>query len=300
MIERDTERLSIRTQCSLLSIHRSGIYYVPKGVSESDVTVMRMIDEHYTRTPYYGVERMTKRLHRDGVVIGHNRVRRLLRLMGLVAVYPKRKTSNKHPEHKIYPYLLGGVQIERINQVWSADITYIRLSRGFVYLVAIIDWFSRYVLAWSVSITLESQFCVDALEEALSKGKPEIFNTDQGSQFTSADFTGKLKDAGIQISMDGKGRVFDNIFVERLWRSVKYEEVYLNEYVRVRDAVNGIGAYMDFYNNERLHQSLEYKTPAEIHLGKLDICYATRSIAEAGKGSHNTTEYHPKQPLLWS
>jgi len=289
MIDRYANRLSVRTQCDLLSIHRSGLYYIPRGISESDIDIMRMIDQQYTRTPFYGVERMTERLHRDGVIIGHNRVRRLLRMMGLMAVYPGKKTSRKHPEHKIYPYLLRGVPIERVNQVWSADITYIRMNKGFVYLVAIIDWFSRYVLAWSVSISLDSQFCVDTLEEALSKGTPKIFNTDQGSQFTSTEFTGKLKDAGIMISMDGKGRVFDNIFVERLWRSVKYEEVYLHDYVRVRDAVNGIATYMEFYNNERLHQSLGYKTPAEKHFEKLDICYATRSVAGTDSGLDNAT-----------
>ena len=289
MVEKQTNRLSVRKQCELLSFNRSGLYYVPKGISQADISIMHQIDQQYTKTLFYGVERMTEQLHRDGIVIGHNRVRRLMRLMGLVAVYPKPRTSVKHPEHKIYPYLLRDVQIERVDQVWSADITYIRLLRGFVYLVAVLDWFSRYVLSWSISTSLDSLFCLDALDEALDKGKPEIFNTDQGSQFTSIDFTGKLKDAGVKISMDGKGRVFDNIFVERFWRTVKYEEVYLKEYRQVRDALDGIGSYMEFYNNERLHQSLEYRTPAEVYFGKSFSRFASRSEAAVANVLCNAT-----------
>jgi putative transposase len=275
MVEKQTNQSSTRKQCELLSIKRNRLYYVPRGISEADVSIRHLIDQQYTKTAFNSVERMTVHLHRAGVVIGHNRVRRLMRLMGLTSVYPKRRTSVKHPGHKIYPYLPRDVQIERVDQVWSADITYIRLLRGFVCLAAILDWFSRYVLSWSISTSLDSLFCLDALDEALEKSRPQVFNTDQGSQFTSKDFTCKLKDAGVKISMDGKGRAFDNIFVELFWRAVKYEEVYLKEYRLVGDALDGIGAYIDFYNNEQLHQSLEYRTPAEVCFGKLDSRFAS-------------------------
>ena len=265
LLDRRHSKLGIRRQCQLLGVNRSSFYYEPKPISIETLDIMDRIDKQYTKTPFYGVERMTQQLKRDGVVIGHNRVRRLMRLMGLMAVYPKPKTSKRHPEHKIYPYLLRGVAIERVNQVWSADITYIRLADSFVYLMAILDWFSRYVLSWSVSNSLDSLFCVDALDDALRVAIPEIFNTDQGSQFTSRDFTGRLEKAQVRISMDGRGRVFDNIFSERLWRSVKYEEVYLNEYQDVQEAIFGLGAYFDFYNRRRLHQSLYYRTPAEVY-----------------------------------
>ena len=260
--------MSSRDQCRLLGISRSGVYYVPQGPNAEDLSVMRLLDEQYTRTPFYGVERMTAWLRRKGLQIGHNRVRRLLRLMGLEAIYAKPRLSLPGgPEHRIYPYLLGGLTITRPNQVWSADLTYIRLRQGFVYLVAILDWFSRYVLSWALSTTLDAWFCVEALRQALRQGKPEIFNTDQGSQFTSESFTRVLKDAAVAISMDGKGRVFDNIFVERFWRTVKYEEVYLNDYGVVDEARQGLGGYIGFYNHERLHQSLGYLTPAEVHFG---------------------------------
>jgi len=235
---------------------------------------MNRIDRQYTETPFYGVERMTAQLKRQDLVIGHNRVRRLMRLMGLMAIYPKPNVSKRHPEHKIYPYLLRDVTIERVNQVWSADITYVRLIAGFLYLVAILDWFSRYVLSWSLSNTLDSLFCVEVLERALRIAKPQVFNTDQGSQFTSRDFTSRLEQAGVAISMDGRGRVFDNIFSERLWRTVKYEEVYLNEYRDGRQAVDGLGRYFDFYNNRRLHQSLDYRTPAEVYFENQFSCLA--------------------------
>lgn len=268
MIERDESPLSIRAQCKLLGVNRGMLYYQPSGLNESDVAVMHLMDEQYTRTPYYGVERMTAWLHRQGIGIGHNRVRRLLRLMGLQAVYPKPRLSRPGgPEHRIWPYLLRGLTIDRPNQVWAADITYIRLWRGFVYLVAVMDWYSRYVLSWSLSTTLDAWFCVEALRRALAIGRPEIFNSDQGSQFTSEAFTGILQDAGVAISMDGRGRAFDNIFVERLWRSVKYEEVYIKDYGVVDEARRGLGDYFVLYNTERLHQSLEYKTPAEVYSG---------------------------------
>lgn len=268
MIERSGVPLSIRAQCGLLGVNRGMLYYQPSGPTESDVTVMHLMDEQYTRTPYYGVERMTAWLHRQGIAIGHNRVRRLLRLMGLMAVYPKPRLSRPGgPEHRIWPYLLHGLAIERPNQVWAADITYIRLWRGFVYLAAVMDWYSRYVLSWSLSTTLDAWFCIEALRRALTVGRPEIFNSDQGSQFTSEAFTSILQDAGVAISMDGRGRAFDNIYVERLWRSVKYEEVYLKDYGDVDEARRGLSDYFALYNTERLHQSLGYKTPAEVHFG---------------------------------
>ncbi len=229
---------------------------------------MRLLDEQYTKTPFYGIRRMTVFLNTLGMEVNHKRVQRLMRLMGIEAIYPKKRLSQAGENHKIYPYLLRGVEIKKVNQVWSTDITYIPMKGGFVYLVAIMDWYSRYVLAWEISTTLEVHFCLEALERALEQGKPEIFNTDQGSQFTSKEFTGRLEKGLIQISMDGRGRVFDNIFIERLWRSVKYEEVYLNEYETVRETKGGIGKYFGFYNEERPHQALEYKTPACIYKGE--------------------------------
>lgn len=258
--------MSIRRQCELLGISRSVLYYTPRGPNGSDLVAMRLIDEQYTRTPFYGVERMTAWLQRTGIVIGHNRVRRLMRLMGLEAIYPKPRLSLPGDDNsRKYPYLLRGLKIERPNQVWATDITYVRLWQGFVYLVAIMDWYSRYVLSWVLSTTLDVDFCLEALREALAIARPEIFNTDQGSQFTSGAFTGVLEDAGVAISMDGKGRVFDNIFVERLWRTVKYEEIYLKDYQDVDESRRGIGVYFRFYNQERLHQALGYWTPAEVY-----------------------------------
>jgi putative transposase len=226
---------------------------------------MHLLDEQYTRTPYYGTRRMTAWLRAGGHEVNHKRVARLMRRMGLQAIYPKPRLSQGGPEHKVYPYLLHGLEIRHPNQVWSTDITYIRLRHGFVFLVAIMDWYSRYVLAWEVSVTLETSFCLSALNWALRQAKPEIFNSDQGSQFTSEDFTSTLKNAGIRISMDGRGRVFDNIFIERLWRTVKYEEVYLKGYESVSLAISSLGAYFTFYNQERLHQSLGYRTPASVY-----------------------------------
>jgi len=252
-------------QCKLLGLSRTAYYYEPVGVDEFALILMRLIDEQYTRTPFYGVRRMTAWLKRQGHDVNRKRVRRLMGLMGLEAVYPKPNLSRALREHKKYPYLLRDMVIERPDQVWSTDITYIRLSQGFIYLVAIIDWYSRYVLSWKVSITLEKEFCMEALEKALMSSKPEIFNTDQGVQFTSLEFTGLLDRTGILISMDGRGRALDNIFVERLWRSVKYEEVYLNDYQTVKEAKERLTQYFHFYNTERLHQSLGYKTPGEIY-----------------------------------
>lgn len=229
---------------------------------------MRLIDEQYTKTPFYGWPKMTVYLQQLDYPINHKRVQRLMQLMGLQAIYPKPRTSTPAPGHKIYPYLLRGLKITRPNQVWSADITYVPLPNGFMYLVAIIDWFSRYVLAWQLSNTLDGHFCIQALQQALQGGQPEIFNTDQGAQFTSLDFTSILEAAHIRISMDGRGRALDNIFVERLWRSVKYEDIYLKDYATVPALITGLTSYFTFYNNERFHQSLGYRTPVEVHFGR--------------------------------
>jgi putative transposase len=265
MIEAGHPDLSIVRQCELLGISRSGLYYEPVGPSRENLELMRLLDEQYTRTPFYGVRKMTRSLHNLGYTADVKRVRRLLRQMGLEAIYPKPRLSLGGPEHRKFPYLLRGVPILRVNQVWSTDITYIRLQQGFVYLVAILDWYSRYVLAWELSNTLDAAFCVEALKRALRRGHPEIFNTDQGTQFTCDDFLGVLEGAGVPISMDGRGRVFDNIFVERLWRSVKYEEVYLHDYETVADARAGLGRYFPFYNEERFHEALDYRTPSAVH-----------------------------------
>ena len=226
---------------------------------------MLLIDEQYTKTPFYGIRRMTAWLRGQGQAVNHKRVSRLMRLMGIEAIYPKRRLSLADLRHKKFPYLLKGLTIDRADQVWASDITYVRMRHGFIYLVAILDWFSRYVVSWAVSITLDAEFCIEALRDALSVSKPEIFNSDQGCQFTSTSFIGVLEAAGIAISMDGRGRAFDNIFVERLWRSVKYEEVYLREYNSVREAVRSLGRYFRFYNQERPHQSLGYKTPYQVY-----------------------------------
>jgi putative transposase len=257
--------LSIREQCELLGVGRSSWYYRPVGESAENLELMRLLDEQYTRTPYYGVERMRAWLRRGGWEVNPKRVRRLLRLMGLEAIYPKPKLSRPGEGHTIYPYLLRDVKVEQVNQVWSADITFIRMARGWLYLVAVMDWFSRYVLSWRLSASLEEDFCVEALREALRLGPPEIFNTDQGSQFTGAAFTGELGRAEVRISMDGRGRALDNVFVERLWRTVKYEEVYLKDYQAFGEAQQGLRRYFRHYNQERLHQALAYRTPAEVH-----------------------------------
>jgi putative transposase len=251
-------------QCRLLDISRSGLYYQPKGISEEELELMKMIDHQYLSTPFYGARKIAVYLKSQGHLVNRKRVRRLMSLMGLKAIYRRPRTSKPAPDHKVYPYLLGGMKITRPNQVWAADITYIPMARG-LYLVAIIDWYSRYVLSWRLSNTLDASFCVEALEEALSKGKPDIFNTDQGAQFTSEDFTGLLEQHGVKISMDGKGSYNDNLFIERLWRSVKYEEVYLRAYQDGRDARTSLGNYFRFYNTERPHQSHGYRTPVEAY-----------------------------------
>jgi putative transposase len=260
--------LSINQQCELLGLARSSYYYDHQPESAYNLGLMRLLDEQYMRRPFYGSRRMKDWLRMQGHRVCRDRVRRLMRLMGIEAIYPKPRLSIKEKEHRIYPYLLRDLTIDHADQVWAADITYIRLRRGFAYLVAIMDWYSRYVVSWELSLTLETDFCVSALNYALTGRTPEIFNTDQGSQFTSEVFTDRLKEAGIQISMDGRGRTFDNIMIERLWRSVKYEEVYLKDYEDFIDARKGMSAYFLFYNNERPHQSLGSRPPVEVYSGK--------------------------------
>ena len=257
--------LSIGRQCELLGLNRATYYYRSERDESYNRTLMHLLDEQFTRTPFYGVDRMTEWLRRRGHGVNPKRIRRLMRQMGLEAVYPKPRLSDNGKAHRRYPYLLRELSIDHPDQVWCSDITYIRMVYGFVYLVAVMDWFSRYVLAWELSTTLETGFCVRALQHALMSSKPEIFNTDQGVQFTSAEFLDPLTAGGIRISMDGRGRVYDNIFVERLWRSVKYEEVYLREYREVKDARDGLARYFDFYNRERPHSALGNQTPHEVY-----------------------------------
>lgn len=261
---RDGE-LSLRERCRVLALNRSTYYYSPRPEKEEDLQLMNMIDKQYTRTPFYGSRRLTVWLRRQGYEVNRKRVQRLMEKMGIHAIYPMVNMSQPAKGHKLFPYLLRGVEIVRPNQVWSADITYLRMAQGFLYLVAVMDWYSRYVLAWKLSNTMDVGFCLEALGEALQRGHPEIFNSDQGSQFTSDDFTRLLLDREIQVSMDGRGRALDNIFVERLWRSVKYENIYLNHYEAALEAYQGLEAYFDFYNDERPHQSLDYQTPSEVY-----------------------------------
>ena len=268
LVDRADPVLSIVAQCRLLKVARSTLYYRPAPVSEDDLAVMRRLDELYLATPFYGARRMVAVLRREGWPVNRKRVRRLMRLMGLKAIYQKPNTSRRQPEHKVYPYLLRGLSIDRPNQVWCADITYIPMARGFAYLAAVMDWFSRRVLAWRLSITLETDFCVEALQEAMARhGQPEIFNTDQGVQFTSAGFLDELQTRGVRISMDGRGRFLDNIFIERLWRSLKYEDIFIKAYETVAAARGGIGGWLRFYNDERPHQALGYLTPRAVFEG---------------------------------
>jgi putative transposase len=267
LIEPAHPQISIVRQCDLVGLPRSTYYYQEQGESEENLTLMRLLDKQYTDTPYYGVRRMTAWLRSQGYHVHHKRVARLLHTMGIEAIYPKPHLSQGHPTHRVYPYLLRGVPITRVNHVWSTDITYIRLHGGFIYLVAVMDWFSRYVLSWAVSITMDVGFCLEALAQALRVARPDIFNTDQGAQFTSHDFTGRLASAGIQISMDGRGRALDNVFIERLWRTVKYEEVYLKDYETPREAMQGLETFFVRYNEWRQHQALGYQTPASVYFG---------------------------------
>lgn len=266
MVQRKACRLSIRRQCKALSLHRSIVYSEPQPVSSGELALMRTIDETYLRHPFLGSRGMVQALRRQGTHINRKHARRLMRVLGLESLAPKPDLSRSHPAHKKYPYLLKGMEVTRANQVWATDITYIPLAAGFIYLVAVIDWYSRAVLSWKLSNTLDVSFCVEALEEALDRwGTPDIFNTDQGTQFTSEDFTGVLQGSGTRISMDGKGRCLDNVFVERLWRSLKYEEVYLNPYAGPPEARIGIGNYLDYFNEDRSHQALRNRTPMEVY-----------------------------------
>ena len=265
MIEPGHGQLSVRQQCELLGLNRSSYYYEPATESPLNLELMRLLDEQYMRTPFYGWPRMTAYLRSQGYQVNHKRVQRLMQKMGIQALYPKPRLSKPNPEHKIYPYLLRGLAITRPNQVWSTDITYIPLRNGFMYLAAVIDWYSRYVLAWQLSNTLDGTFCVELLQRALQLGRPEIFNTDQGAQFTATAFTSVLEKATIQISMDGKGRALDNILIERLWRTVKYEDIYLKRYETVPLLFTGLTHYFPFYNHQRPHQSLAYRTPATVY-----------------------------------
>jgi putative transposase len=265
LIEVDHPQLSICRQCELLGLARSSFYYEPATESAENLTLMRLIDQQYTAQPAYGSRRMALWLQDAGHPVNRKRVQRLMRLMGLEAVYPKRKLSVAARGHKIFPYLLRDVKIERVDQVWSTDITYVPLAAGFMYLAAVIDWYSRYVLAWRLSNTLDGSFCLEMLDEALARGRPEVFNTDQGVQFTAEAFTSRLLSAGVAVSMDGKGRCLDNVFVERLWRTVKYEDIYLRRYETVPALAQGLGRYFPFYNEERTHQALGYQTPGAVY-----------------------------------
>jgi putative transposase len=265
LVEVAHPELSIGRQCELLGLSRSSFYYEPAAETVENLILMKLIDRQYTAQPVYGSRRMTIWLQGQGYEVNRKRVQRLMRLMGLEAIYPKPNLSAKAAGHKVFPYLLRNVAIDRVDQVWSTDITYIPLVSGFMYLAAVIDWYSRYVIAWRLSNTLDGWFCVEMLEEALSKGRPEVFNTDQGVQFTAEAFTSRLLSAGVAVSMDGKGRCLDNVFVERLWRTVKHEDVYVRCYETVPELSGGLTRYFPFYNEERPHQSLGYRTPGEVY-----------------------------------
>lgn len=280
LIEREeNSALSVRRQCELLGLNRTTLYYEPVPWNEDDLRLMNLIDVLFTKMPELGVRQMMWRIRDRGIWVGRKRVRTLMRYMGLFPILPKRNTSKRNPEHPVYPYLLRDVPINRVNHVWSMDITYIRLGKGFAYLTAIMDWHSRYVVAWRLSNTLTADFCVECLKEALQYGKPEIFNTDQGCQFTSAEFIKVLADAKIAISMDGKGRALDNIFVERLWRTVKYNNVYIKGYQTLPEANEGLKEFFDDYNMERRHSSLGYKTPWSVFSG-LELIRADEAISQ--------------------
>jgi putative transposase len=266
LIDSDHPKLSVRRQCELLGLNRSTLYYELAPETAENLALMKLIDKQYTDCPFYGSRKMTAWLQEvKKWEVNRKRVQRLMRLMGLEAIYPKPKLSVPGQGHKVFPYLLRNVKIDRVDQVWSTDITYVPMPQGFMYLAAVIDWYSRYVIAWRLSNTLDGAFCLDLLDEALAQGRPEVFNTDQGAQFTAEAFTSRLVSAGVAVSMDGKGRCLDNIFVERLWRTVKYEEIYLHCYEMVLQLSTGLERYFPFYNEKRLHQSLEYRTPGQVY-----------------------------------
>lgn len=265
MIEPNNEKISIVRQCNLLGLNRSYYYYEPKPVNNETLVLMNRIDQIYTDKPYYGYPRITKQLQREGIVVNHKRIANLMRIMGIQAIYPKKNNSKPNLEHLKYPYLLRGLKVIEPNQVWGTDITYVKANGIWFYLIAILDWYSRYVINWKLSKNMYVNFCNEALIDALKIATPTIHNSDQGSQFTSNEYTDILKQKNIQISMDGRGRCFDNIFTERLWRTVKYEEIYLKDYTSFTEAKNSLNKYFHIYNHERLHQSLNYQTPAEVY-----------------------------------
>jgi putative transposase len=265
LVEPNHPHLSIRRQCELLDLNRSSYYLPPATESEENLRLMRLIDQQFLKTPFYGSRKMTIALERAGETVNRKRVQRLMALMGLEAVFPRPRTTIPASDARVYPYLLRDRELTHVDEVWSSDITYVPMKHGFMYLTAVIDWFSRYVLSWRLSNTPEGRFCLEALDEALSRGRPEIFNTDRGSQFTSQEYTDRLEEAGIAVSRDGRGRALDNVFVERLWRSVKYEDIYIKNYELVPELESGLEAYFWFYDEERPHQSLDYRTPGEVY-----------------------------------
>jgi len=301
LVDHDDPVLQVTAQCRLLKVARSTLYYQAVPVGSDELAVMRLIDELHLEYPFYGSRRMAVVLRDDGWAVNRKRAQRLMRVMGLEAIYQKPNTSRSHPDHKVYPYLLRGLIIDRPNQVWCADITYIPMAKGFVYLVAVMDWFSRRVLAWRLSINMETEFCVDAKSEAMERhGRPEIFNTDQGVQFTSAAFLDELSGQGVQISMDGKGRFLDNIFIERLWRSLKYEEVYIKAYGSVAEARRGIGGWLGFYNEKRPHQALDYRTPRAVHEAAACeyVDNASASLRDAPALSTYSQAHHQEKEII--
>jgi putative transposase len=299
LIDMNHPQLNIKQQCELLGLNRSSYYARPTGITPDDQKILNRMDEIFTEHPYYGNRRMMYVLRADGFMIGRKKVRRYYQLLGIEAIYPKMNLSKRNQAHKVYPYLLRGLEIARVNQVWSMDITYIRLKQGFVYLCAVIDWHSRYVLSWRLSITLQSDFCIEALQESISSyGLPEIFNTDQGVQFTSTNFIQVLQDHKIAISMDGKGRALDNVFIERFWRSLKQEKIYRLDLIGVKEARDAISEYMEFYNNHRLHQSLGYETPRSVHFSqekkKIEVIEEPMDMMDK---SYDLPTYQQAQPL---
>ena len=289
MLDKNSKKLSIRRQCNLLCVSRSRLYFQPAGVSDENLKIMSLADKEFTEHPFTGIDRMVEHIRRVGkLIVNHKRMRRLMRMMALMAIYPKPRTTQSIIEHAKYPCLIRGMDINKPDQVWCSDITYIRLRGGFMYLVAIMDYFSRYVLSWSVSNSLESLFCMDALDEALNVSKPVIFHSDQGKQYTCGKFIKELKDRSIDISMSGKGRCFDNILNERLWRTVKYEEIYLHQYANGHDLIRSLRRYFDYYNNHRPHMSLDYQTPSEAYFGSeraVDSLHLSCRVAPLGEST---------------